>query len=189
MDEPEYAAFSAKFVHFTNVTPEAFEAPHDMPYSATMCIHLCIVSTVVVPYIPHDYRVTEDTMSMRQKRGPGHGGAPVHDVYSRCLTHERVWGVRYHQIRGIRLCASAAAPVVAVPVPPVTEVDAGAETIEATVRIVCPLFSRCEHAHCCVCNITKHRAEAQLPVVGTGSPDVVVEVEDTECRTNRIMHP
>ena len=54
MDEPEYAAFSAKFVHFTNVTPEAFEAPHDMPYSATMCIHLCIVSTVVVSYIPHD---------------------------------------------------------------------------------------------------------------------------------------
>ena len=115
MDEPEYAAFSAKFVHFTNVTPEAFEAPHDMPYSATMCIHLCIVSTVVVSYIPHDYRVAEVAMSMRQTRGPGRGGAPVHDVYSRCLTYERVWGVRYHQIRGSKASAGVVAPSAVLP--------------------------------------------------------------------------
>ena len=162
-----------------------------MPHYTTICIHLCIDRTVVSSYIPHDYRITEAEMSHRRKGNYRSGGAHVHDVYSRCLIYERVWGVRYHQIRGSKASVSVVTPAAVVSVPPVTEVDAGAETIEATVRIVCPLFSRCEHAHCCVCNITKHRAEAQLPVLGIGSPDVVVtvEVEDTECRTNRIMHP
>ena len=68
--------------------------------------------------------------------------------------------------------------------------DASIPSDEATVRIVCPVHRRCEHAHGRVCNITTHGIEAQLPAIGGVLPVVIAaDDEATECLTNHSMHP